>query len=81
MKRDLETIKTLAHKVNTLYDFNNIIRDDNFYKLIVKHEAEDFLLTSKEIDDNWNVFKIWHKFLATGLHPTDVRNLGGDYDF
>ena len=80
-KEILETIKTLAHKVNTIYEYDNMIRNDEFYKLIVKHEADNFLLTGDDIDLNWSYFKTFHKMLATGLHPNDVRNLGGDYDF
>jgi hypothetical protein len=76
-----DTLKTLAHKVNTIYDFTNIIRNEEMYKLIVKHEAENFLLTSNEIDENWIEFKKWHRMFATGLDPKDVRNLEGDYDF
>lgn len=76
-----DTLKTLAHKVNTIYDFDNIIRNEEFYKLVIKHEAENFLLTHSDIEDNWIEFKKWHRMFATGLHPNDVRNLGGDYDF
>jgi hypothetical protein len=81
MNDTLEKIKTLAHKVNTLYDFENIIRNDEFYKLVVKHDADNFLLTESDIEDNWIYFKRFHKVLATGLHPNDVRTLGNDYDF
>jgi hypothetical protein len=76
-----DTLKTLAHKVNTIYDFDNIIRNEEFYKLVIKHEAENFLLTDSDVEDNWIEFKKWHRFFATKLHPTDVRNLGEDYDF
>ncbi len=81
MNTTLEKIKSLAHKVNTLYDFENITRNDEFYKLVVKHDADNFLLGESDIEDNWILFKKIHKMLATGLHPNDVRNLGKDYDF
>jgi hypothetical protein len=81
MNTTLEKIKTLAHRVNTIYDYHNIIRNEEFYKLVVKHDAEDFLLLREEIEENWSYFKRFHRVLATGLHPNDVRNLGGDYDF
>ena len=81
MNQKLETVKTLAHKVNTIYDYNNIIRNEEFYKLIVKHEADDFFLDGEDIETYWIDFKRWHRMFATGLHPNDVRNLGEDYDF
>ena len=81
MSDTLEKIKTLAHKVNTLYDYDNIIRNDEFYKLVVKHDADDLLLREEDIELNWIFFKRFHRVLATGLHPNDVRNLGDDYDF
>lgn len=69
--------KYLSHN----YELDRLKRNDDLYRMIVKNDAENFLITGDEVDDNWLFIKKVHRVFDSGLHPTDIRNLGNDYDF
>lgn len=74
-------MNALAKWSSKEYDFNNIIRNDELYKMIIKNDADNFLISESEIDEHWIYFKQLHRMWSTGYHPADVRNFNGDYDF
>lgn len=69
--------KYLSHN----YELVRLKRNDDLYRMIVKNDAENFLITGDEVDDNWLFIKKVHRVFDSGLHPTDIRNLGDGYDF
>ena len=82
MKSELRVrLRELSIKMRDEYDWNNLTRNEQFYKLVVKHEAKDFFISDDDIDGNWVFFKNIHKMYVTMLHPSDIRNFNGDYDF